>query len=61
MKSAVILKSVAIILQCLKFKRRVISNSHQNAFPVNEINKLVKHNPVKHPALETVGNQWLKV
>ena len=44
--SAVTMKCVAIILQCLKFKRRVINNSHQNPFPVSEINKLVKHSPV---------------
>ena len=44
--SAVTMKCVAIILQCLKFKRRVINNSHENPFPVSEINKLVKHNPV---------------
>lgn len=28
-------------------ERRVINNSHQNAFPVSEINKLVKHSPNK--------------
>ena len=44
--SAVTMKCVAIILQCLKFKRRVINNSHQNAFPVTKINNLVKHSPV---------------
>lgn len=60
--SAVTMKCVAIILQCLKFKRRVINNSHQNPFPVSEINKLVKHSPVsQHQALETIGKQQLKV
>ena len=53
--------SLPIILQYLKFKRRVMGSSHENVLPVNEINKLVKHNPVKHSVLETVGKQWLKL
>lgn len=34
---------------------------HQNSLPVNEINNLVKYNPIKHPALEIVGKKWIVV